>query len=102
MKQADIDARKKKVQEKLNNLQQFIYDTPDIGKDIDTRLEYLYSHKKPYLNDPHFKEISDPNHYKIAPINWRIEEEQIRYIHDNLNIYKDNLKTVDSVPVEAA
>ena len=95
---AIIDARKKKVQEKLDDLQQFIDKTPDIGKDIDTRLEYLYSHKKPYLNDPHFKEISDPTHYKVAPRNWRIEQEQIRYIHDHLNIYKDYQKTVDGFP----
>ena len=95
---AIIDARKKRVQEKLNDLQQFIDKTPDIGKDIDTRLEYLYSHKKPYLNDPHFKQISDPTHYKIAPRNWRIEQEQIRYIHENLNIYKDYQKTVEGFP----
>lgn len=95
---AIIDARKKKVQEKLDDLQQFIDKTPDIGKDIDTRLEYLYSHKKPYLNDPHFKEISDPTHYKVAPRNWRIEQEQIRYIHENLNIYKDYQKTVEGYP----
>jgi len=99
-----VNAVKAQINAELDELNQFVKDTPDIGKDIDTRLEYLYSHKKPYLNDPHFKEISDPNHYKIAPKNWRIEEEQIRYIHDNLNIYRDNqnVKTVDSAPVEAA
>ena len=38
--------------------------------------------------------------YKIAPRNWRIEQEQIRYIHNHLNIYKDYLKTVDGFPAD--
>ena len=100
MMQADVNARVKKEQNKLNKLGQFINDTPDIGKDIETRLDYLYSHKKPYLSDSHFKEISDPQNYKIAPRNWRIEQEQIRYIHNHLNIYKDYLKTVDGFPAD--
>ena len=94
MIQADVNARKKKEQDKLNDLQQFITDTPDIGKDIDSRLMYLYAHKKPYQNDAGYKEISNPNHYKIDPYqNWRLEEEQIRYIYNNLHTYKKVLHT---------
>ena len=70
---------------------------------------YLYSHEKPYLNDSHFNEISDkyglvynPNYHgpisKVAPVGYQIQQEQIRYIHENLNIYRDYQKTVDGFP----
>ena len=81
-----------------NELNKFVKDTPDIGKDIDSRLMYLYSHEKPYLNDPHFKEISNEQRLKVRPAPWQIEQEQIRYIHNHLNIYKDYQKTVDGFP----
>jgi len=105
-----VNAVKAQINAERDSLNQFVRDTPEIGTDINTRLMYLYSHEKPYLNDSHFNEISDkyglvynPNYHgpisKVAPVGHQIQEEQIRYIHENLNIYRDYQKTKPVSPV---
>jgi len=104
-----VNAVKAQINAERDEMNQFVKDTPEIGTDIDTRLMYLYSHEKPYLNDPHYNDISDkyglvynPNYHgpisKVAPVGYQIQQEQIRYIHDHLNIYKNYQKTVDGFP----
>ena len=99
-----VNAVKAQINAERDEMNQFVKDTPEIGTDINTRLNYLYSHEKPYLNDPRYTEISDkygltfdPNYHgpisKVAPVGYQIQQEQIRYIHENLNIYRDYQKT---------
>ena len=83
-------------------MEEFVKDTPEIGTDESLtgqgyypgdRLTYLRYHENAYKDDPDFKEISNLNRLKVAPVGYQIQEEQIRYIYNNLNIYKDYIKT---------
>ena len=71
----------------------FMNATPEIGTNVSDRELWYYSHKKPYLNDPEFQKLHSNNTgYVLA------EQEQIQYILNNFDIYKDNQKTVDGFP----
>ena len=93
---------KGKIKKNIDNLEEFVKDTPEIGTDESLtgqgyypgdRLTYLRYHENAYKDDPDFKEISNVNRFKVAPVGYQIQEEQIRYIYNNLNIYKDYIKT---------